>query len=682
MDLAATLRRLGYEIAGMVGTGAAAINAAAAHAPDLILMDIRLKGKMDGIEAAAIIQRQQRRPIIFLTAHGDADTVERAKAASPYGYLVKPFDERSLHRIVEISLHRSAADKEAHDAALDALWKSEERFRLLVQAVKDYSIFMVDLDGRIVSWNPGAERMTGYSEAEVLGQPVTILRPPAQRDPRHLARLLTEVLEKGGAEWDEAWLKKDGSTYLPHIYCTPMFDRAGTVIGYVSVTRDVTEQRKLEAQLLQTQRLESLGHLAGGVAHDFNNMLMVIFARCEALLRSHPSERDRQFIKDIRSAATKNRDLTQQLLAAARQQVLEPQVVDVNDVVRSAVRLLSLTLGENIVIEEELDQSLWNVSADPGKLHQVLLNLAINARDAMPSGGRLTIETRNVKVDARYARQHLGMDQGDYVSIVVTDTGSGIPREIMERIFDPFFTTKAPGRGTGLGLAVVLGIVEQTGGRTWVYSEEGHGTTFKIFLPRHHGEVRRETAAEETPVEGGAETILLVEDEDLLREVVCEALIEQGYRLLQARTPAEALAISDSFAEPIHLLLTDMIMPGGMTGKELATHIAERRPNTRIILMSGYSNHTITNHTLLKPGMRYLEKPVPTNLLLRTIREALAEAPRDPPSPVEPPDPNRPPRPRAHRLVRTDDGRGASGAQASRPTCRKHCTRRPPPSQP
>ena len=416
--------------------------------------------------------------------------------------------------------------------------------------------------------------------------------------------------------------RKDGSRYLPHVYCTTLLDRTGELIGYVNITRDVTEQRSLEAQLAQAQKLESLGQLAGGVAHDFNNMLMVIFARCDILLRQIELPKHRQFITDIRSAASKNRDLTQQLLAAARQQILEPQVVNFNDVVASAMQLLAPTLANRSPFTCRAEPSLWSVYADPGKLHQVLLNLAINARDAMPHGGTLTIETRNVEIVPVYARLHLGMHEGDYVSLVVSDTGTGIPREILERIYDPFFTTKEPGRGTGLGLAVVRGIVEQTGGRIWVYSEENRGTSFKLLLPRHAAGVSRDHASDEAVPRRGRETILMVEDEELLRSVVRESLEEQGYQILEAQTPAAALAITEGFNDRIHLLLTDVIMPG-MTGTELATKIVAARPDIRVIFMSGYTRNAVTNHTALPVEARYLEKPIMTTALLRTIRAAL-----------------------------------------------------------
>jgi PAS domain S-box-containing protein len=623
MDIAATLRRLGYEITGTAADGVSAIESARSSKPDLIVMDIRLKGAMDGIEAAAAIQKDQVTPTIFLTAHADADTVERSKVAGPYGYLLKPFDERTLHRAIDIALHRAATEKGAREQTLDALWQSEERFRLLVDAVKDYALFMIDLQGRIASWSPAAQRMTGFTAEEVLGNSLTILRLP-DGTAADLERLFDQVRREGGAVLDGVALRKNGTEYLAHVSCTPMLDRKDVLLGYVCVIRDMTEQRSLEAQLAQAQRLESLGQLAGGVAHDFNNMLMVIFARCEILLNLAQTEKQRRYISEIRMAANKNRDLTQQLLGAARQQLLAPHVMNLNLVIASAVQLLTATLGENIEIRQELQEPLWNVHADPGKLHQVLLNLAINARDAMPNGGVLTIESHNVHVDASYARQHLGLRDGDYVSLVISDTGSGIPADVRDRIYDPFFTTKALGQGTGLGLAVVRGIIEQTGGRIWMYSEEGRGTTFKIFLPRNAAEAAADVSVEEVLPRRGTETILLVEDEGILRAIVRDALEEHGYHVLEARTPAEALTINAAYADGIDLLLTDVIMPG-MNGRDLAETISATRPKTRIIFMSGYTNHALMSHTALPPGVRHLEKPISTTLLLQTVRATLDE---------------------------------------------------------
>ena len=622
MDIVATLRRLGYEVVGMVGTGSAAIESAQTLQPDAILMDIRLKGSMDGIQAATTIHQSQQTPIIFLTAHADPDTLERSKGASPYGYLVKPFDEPTLHRVLEIALHRAATERNARETTLDELWQSEERLRLLVNAVKDQALFIVDPELRIVTWNPGAERMNGFTAVEVLGKPLAMLRAPEATEP--LEAIFERARREGGAEGDDIGLRKDGTRYQPHFYIAPMLDRKGQLLGYVNITRDDTRQRSIEAQLSEAQRFEALGHLAGGIAHDFNNMLMVIFGRCDILLRSLTSETHRRYVNDIRIAATKNRELTQQLLAAARQQVLAPRVVNINEAVSAAIRLLSPTLGEHITIQQELYEPLWNAHADPGKLHQVVVNLAINARDAMPEGGTLTIESRNIHVDRGYSRQHIGLAEGDYVALMISDTGTGIPNEIRSRIYDPFFTTKEAGRGTGLGLAVVRGIIEQTGGHIWMYSEMGIGTTFRIFLPRYAAHETPEAAVEEPSAPYGKETILLVEDEELLRSVLREAMEEHGYRVLEAATPADALTLSANFPETIDLLLTDIVMPG-LNGKELAERLILERPSLRIVFMSGYTNSALKNTSELPPTVHYVEKPVPTTVLLQMIRGALDE---------------------------------------------------------
>jgi PAS domain S-box-containing protein len=593
---------------------------------DIVLSDYSMP-HFTGIEAVELLKASGKDiPSILISGTGGEDVAVRAMKAGAHDFFVKgnlALLVSAVQREVREAKLRSMA-RAQHEEALDALWQSEERFRLLVDAVKDYAIFMLNPEVCIASWNTGAERMTGLAADDVLGKSIAVLRAPDAKE-EDFAPHFERVRREGSAEWDDAGIRKDGSRYVQHVYCTTMLNRAGELLGYVSIMRDVTVQRSLEAQLAQAQKLESLGQLAGGIAHDFNNMLMVIFSRCEILLRQVELEKHRRFIGDIRAAAMKNRDLTQQLLAAARQQVLEPQVVNVNDVVSSTMQLLLPTLGEQVSIRTELDASLWNVHADPGKLHQVVLNLAINARDAMPGGGTLTIESRNVRVDSEYAKQQAGLREGDYVSLTVSDTGMGIPLEIRERVFDPFFTTKGPGRGTGLGLAVVRGVIEQTGGRIWMHSEESRGTTFRILLSRHSGAVKRDLVADDTIPERGSETILLVEDEELLRAVVRETLEEQGYRVLAAHTPAEALAISEGFLEPIHLVLTDVIMPG-MTGKEMAERIVAARPGLRVIFMSGYSNHAVMNHAALLADVRYIEKPVPAKVLLRAIRAALEEA--------------------------------------------------------
>jgi two-component system, cell cycle sensor histidine kinase and response regulator CckA len=615
MDIAATLRRFGYHVSAVVDSGPAAIDATAATSPDLVLMDIRLSGPMDGIEASSVIRERFKIPVVFLTAHADEATVERSASAAPYGYVLKPFDDGDLRRAIEFALTR-------HRAERDVLWESEEHLRLLIDAVRDYAIIVLGLDGRIASWNTGAERMTGYTAEEIVGKAITVLYPETERDVDVLRGEL-EMVVKSGSRESEAWrLRKDGMRFLAQIVRTPIADRGGRVVGFATVMQDVTERRRLEAHILEAEKLDNLGRLAGGIAHDFNNMLMVIFSRIEALARTVGAEQPaKRFVDDIRSAATKSRNLTQQLLAAARRQILQPQVTDLNESITSAIRLLASSIGEDIAISTTLQPDLWPVFVDPGKLHQVLMNLALNARDAMPAGGSLTIETRNFRATTSYVRQHRQLAEGDYVLLVVSDTGFGIPADIRDSVFNPFFSTKAA--GTGLGLAVVKGIVEQTGGQVWLYSEVNQGTTFKIFLPRLRDAARHEQPRPEAEVlEHGTETILLVEDEALLRTIISETLEEYGYRVFAAATPAEALTLSATKTETIDLLLTDVIMPG-MNGRALAERITAQRPGIRVLFMSGYTDNAIVHHGVLDAGVHFMEKPVPTPTLLHAVREAL-----------------------------------------------------------
>jgi len=624
MDIRGTLQRLGYDVVAVVSSGDAAVEAAAEQRPDLVLMDIRLQGGMDGVEAAVRIREKSPVPIVFLTAHADEGTLERTKLAAPYGYVLKPFDDGELSRAVELALHRHREESEQLVQAEDALWDSEERFRLLVDAVQDYAITIIDRTGRIVTWNSGAEKMTGYRAQEVIGRSASIFYLDDQVSSEEaLRRDLARQSETESLELEEWRVRKDGSRFLVQSVRCPIRDRNGHISGYATVSRDVTQRRMLEAQLLQSQKLESLGKLAGGIAHDFNNMLMVIVARTELLSRLNGGAQPQQrYIEDIKTAAAKSAAMTQQLLAAARRQVLQPHVVDLNEMVRSTMRLLTPSIGEDIDIRTELDPKLWPVFADPGKLHQVLMNLALNARDAMPSGGALTIETRNFHATKAYLRQHPELKEGDHVVLVVSDNGDGMPPEVQQRIYDPFFTTKEA--GTGLGLAVVRGIIEQTGGCIWLYSESGQGTTFKIFIPRQKEQSEVEAVREPSlPDDEPSETILLVEDEMLLRKIVEETLLEHGYHVLTADGPQEALTVSRNCEGTIDLLLTDVVMPK-MNGRQLAEVLIQERPALKVVFMSGYTDNAIVHHGTLDPGVLFLEKPAPPQALLQIVRTALS----------------------------------------------------------
>jgi signal transduction histidine kinase/CheY-like chemotaxis protein len=395
----------------------------------------------------------------------------------------------------------------------------------------------------------------------------------------------------------------------------------------LSLARDITELRSLEDQLRQAQKMEAVGRLAGGLAHDLNNLMTVVTGYAELFLMETGEEDPRRAeIKEIRGAGERAAKLVGQLLAFSRKQVLQPMVLDLNDVVEGMEGMLRRLIGEDIETRCALAPDLWRIHADPSQLEQVILNLAVNARDAMPGGGKLTIETANKVLDGAYARRHIGMEPGNYVMLVVSDTGVGMDAETRERVFEPFFTTKTKAKGTGLGLSVVYGIVKQSHGHIWVYSEPGKGSVFKIYLPRMKA---TESEAEETrrtpgPVQipRGRETILLVEDEGLVLGLAERILRGQGYLVVAAQSAADALTACQTHPESIDLLLTDVVMPGE-GGKALAARLQEIHPQMKVLYMSGYADDAIVHHGALEPGAHFLQKPFTPEGLARKVREVL-----------------------------------------------------------
>ncbi len=384
----------------------------------------------------------------------------------------------------------------------------------------------------------------------------------------------------------------------------------------------MTERKRLEHQLVQAQKMEAVGRLAGGIAHDFNNQLTVVLGRSEMLLeRLPPEDPRRRPAQLIRETAERAAGLTRQLLAFSRKQVLEPKVLDLNQVVGGMEKMLRRLIGEDVELTLAPGAGLGAVSADPGQLEQVVMNLAVNARDAMPQGGRLLLRTANAELDTTACRRHADAAPGRYVMLEVTDTGVGMDAATQARIFEPFFTTKEAGKGTGLGLATVFGIVKQSNGHIWVYSEPGHGTTFKVLLPRIEGEADG-APAETAAARRGSETILLAEDEPELRALVAEHLEARGYTVLAAATPEEALGLARAHAGPIHLLLTDVVMPG-LSGRALSEQFRAERPEARVLYMSGYTDEIIGHHGLLEAGTALLQKPFTGNALALKVREVL-----------------------------------------------------------
>jgi len=514
-------------------------------------------------------------------------------------------------------------------SAQENLRHSELNFRSLVTNAP-YGICRCDSTGKILDANPAFLELLGHTTvAELIGRHIFGLY--ADNDEWFaLADFLRSAEPFKGLTAE--WKRKNDTTTVVRISGRSVANgRDGLVFELFA--EDVTERRALEQQLRQSQKMEAVGRLAGGIAHDFNNLLMVISGYSEFLLERLGAEPHlRGPAQEIASAAERASSLTRQLLAFSRKQMLTPRIVNLNDVATENLKMLTRMIGEDIDLVMVPGKSLWPIRADAGQIDQVIVNLAVNARDAMPSGGKLTIETNNVTLDEDYARFHAPLRPGDYVMVAISDTGAGMDSETQSHIFEPFFTTKGT-RGTGLGLSTVYGIVKQSGGYIWVYSEVGKGTTFKIYLPRvaSTGETAAQVAApiEYRKVEPGTETILLVEDEANLRYLARQYLEKQGYKVIEAADGAVAMQIAVAHEAVIHLLLTDVIMPG-MNGRELAQRIAEIRPNVKILYMSGYTENVIGHNGMLDAGVRLLQKPFNLRDLKSKVREVLDATPTPP----------------------------------------------------
>jgi two-component system cell cycle sensor histidine kinase/response regulator CckA len=514
-------------------------------------------------------------------------------------------------------------------AAQEGLRRSELNFRSLVTNAP-YGICRCDAAGKVLDANPALLSMLGYSSAdEVSGQHLGGLYADGQRW-FDLADYLRQSAQFNGliAEWK----RKDGTTTVVRVSGRSVSDGDDSTV-FELFAEDVTERRTLEQQLRQSQKMEAVGRLAGGIAHDFNNLLMVISGYSEFLLdRLGPDPEMRAPAQEIASAAGRASTLTRQLLAFSRKQMLAPRILDLNSVVTENLKMLNRMIGEDVDLVMMPGADLGAVRADSGQIEQVIMNLAVNARDAMPSGGKLTIETSNVRLDEEYARVHSPLQPGDYVMLAISDTGAGMDQETQAHIFEPFFTTKGT-KGTGLGLSTVYGIVKQSGGYIWVYSELRKGTTFKIYLPRVAGAGERvaPVVVVEKPhkTEPGTETILVVEDEANLRYLARLFLEKQGYKVIEAADGAVAVQIAVAHEGTIHLLLTDVIMPG-MNGRELAQRIAEIRPNVKVLYMSGYTENVIGTNGMLDAGVRLLQKPFNLRDLKDKVREVLDASPIPP----------------------------------------------------
>lgn len=613
LDIRQSLEREDYEVVGVFSSAEEALGLFPKQEADLVLMDIRLQGDMDGVDAADYLRRSYDVPVILLTAYADEETIERAKLTEPFGYIIKPFEERDLKTTIEIALYRHELSRQ--------LKESEERYRRFFE--DDLSgDFVADATGTVVTCNPAFIELLGLESVEAA------------------SGLRIDTLFADGAERDRFWEQLRLHRKLKLYEISLASHRNGTtsvlanVVGYFDSQGrlqeikgyliDTTERRRLETQLRQAQKMEAIGRLAGGIAHDFNNLLTVIVGYAslidEKARGGRAIERD---VEGIQAAARKATTLTKQLLAFSKRQILNPVVINLNDLVRDLEKMLRRLLTEDILLSLYTGATNPFVLVDPAQIEQALINLVLNARDAMPRGGRLAIECRNITLDSARPVATGDIPPGSYVRLSVADTGTGIDEELLQKIFEPFFTTKGPDKGTGLGLATAFGIVDQSHGYMEVESEEGRGSTFLIYLPTTEEQVDESHGDVDTDsVPGGTETVLVVEDEEAVRGLVSQLLTTKGYRVLEASNPGEALLIYEKQQDDIDLLISDIVMPH-MDGQLLSTRLLNINPDLKIILMSGYPARILRDKINDIPKLPLIQKPFDAYVFMAKVREVL-----------------------------------------------------------
>ena len=537
-----------------------------------------------------------------------------------YGYLVA---------LCSVSLVTGAAVSE-RELITHALRAANEAQRAILDACP-VAIIAFDLDRRCTMWSGAAERMFGWSASEVVGRPLGVVPYiPSDRKSEFEELWRRQLSGNQVMGHETARLRRDGALVPVSLSVASLRDTIGKPVGLIGVLEDVTERQaaqaaldRSEAQFRQAQKMEAVGRLAGAVAHDFNNLLTVILGNVELAIEGVDSHGPaRSDLEQVHGAARRAASLTRQLLSFSRKQVLEQKVFDVHTVITDLGTMIRRLIGADIEFALSLQSSGTTVKADPGQIEQVIMNLVVNARDAMPEGGKLTIETSSVVLEGPAHHARGTVPPGSYLVLAVSDSGLGMTPQVQAHLFEPFFTTKAPGKGTGLGLATVHGIVSQSGGQVVVYSEAGAGTTFKVYLPLVADRIQGPVPGAELAPPRGAETILLAEDDDALRALAERVLRTNGYRVLAARDPATAMALLKDHAGPIHLLLTDVIMPR-VSGRHLATAVVEQRPGTPVLYMSGYTDDAVLRHGVLDAGLAYLEKPFTPGALLRKVRQVL-----------------------------------------------------------
>lgn len=585
LDIEMHLRKYGYSVVGMFASAEEALRELPNLTPDLVLMDIKLQGRMDGLEAASRIKDDFGIPVILLTANADENTVQRAKYTQPFAYIIKPFEERELRTAIVLSMYRHEMEQK--------LIRRERLFATTLRSIGE-GLVVTNNDGEIEFINRVAEEYAGESESMLVGRRFESVFHLDPQLPAHTG-------DSGPEGFAEGALHRDDGSLLPvAVSRTPLRDERNAHTGYVWVLQDISARlrseralRESEDQLRQAQKMEAVGRLSGGIAHDFNNLLTIIMGYAKLMKETLDADHSalsadlKNDLEGISKAAMKSASLTRQLLAFSRHQIMQPRSVSLNVIVSEVEKMIQRLITENVSMQVHLASQECNVFVDQGQLEQVIVNLSVNARDAMRDGGILQLRTRTV-VLKEPKRVHSGLlPPGSYATLDVHDTGSGIPPEIIGRIFDPFFTTKESGQGTGLGLSTVYGIVTQSGGQIDVQSEPRKGATFTIYLPLQPSVIAAEPAPRVSDRRfRGSETVLIVEDEENIRALLVRSLRDNGYTVISATNAGEAMLISEQYGGEIDLLVTDVVMPH-LSGVRLARRMKASRRSMRVLLISG-----------------------------------------------------------------------------------------------
>jgi len=616
-DIQMRLKKLGYIPCAIASSGEEAIQKAAKMQPNLVLMDIVLKGQMNGIEAAQEIRERFGIPVVYLTAYADEKTLTRAKVTEPLGYILKPFGEGELHSSIEIALYKHEVEKK--------LKESEERYRELVQNANSI-ILRRDPQGIITFFNEFAQSFFGYTEDEILGKNVVgTIVPETETTGRNLVAMIQDIVlhpERYSANENEN-MRRNGERVWVAWTNKAIRDKDGNIVEILCIGNNITEQRRLQAQLIRSQKMEAIGTLAGGIAHDFNNILSLIIGYTE-LARDEVPEGSQLWedLREVYQAGKRARDLVKHILTFSRQSEQEQKPIHIQPIVEEALKLLRPSLPTTIEIRKHLTAT-GMVLSDPTQIEQVIMNLCTNAYHAMRDrGGVLEVSLTDIELDSDFTARHLDTHIGPYIRFTVSDTGHGIEKKDIDRIFEPYYTTKEKTGGTGMGLSVVHGMVKSYSGAITVYSEPGKGTTFNVFLPRCEDAEVREEPKEVALPPGGRERILFVDDEPALVDMDRRMLERLGYDVVTSTSGTEALEVFRKQPENFDLVITDMTMPK-MTGDKLATELLSIRPGIPIILCTGFSER-ITGEKAKEMGIRkFVMKPLVKSELAKAVREVL-----------------------------------------------------------